>query len=122
MRAEVAEIGWVTAQPRNCATVSRFMRGFGPLGLLAILAILVAGIFAGPLGAALLVLLWRWLSKTPWADLGYVRPSLILIAIPAGILFKLVMKAVVMPLLGADPVNHAYHFLAGNKAAIRGCS
>jgi membrane protease YdiL (CAAX protease family) len=98
------------------------MRGFGPLGLLAILVILAAGVFAGPLGAALLVLLWRWLSKTPWAELGYVRPSLksILIAIPAGILFKLAMKSVVMPLLGADPVNHAYHFLAGNKAAIPG--
>ena len=23
-----------------------------------------------------------------------------------------------MPLLGADPVNHAYHYLAGNKAAL----
>lgn len=96
------------------------LRGFGPLGLLAIILILAAGLFAGPLGAALLVLLWRWLSKTPWAELGYVRPSLksILVAIPAGILFKFVMKALVMPLLGADPVNHAFHFLAGNKAKI----
>ena len=96
------------------------LRGFGPFGLLAILLILAAGFVAGPLGAALLVLLWRWLSKTPWTELGYVRPSVksILIAIPAGILFKLVMKALVMPLFGADPVNHAFHFLAGNKAAI----
>ena len=28
------------------------------------------------------------------------------------------MKAIVMPLLGADPVNHAFHDLAGNPAAI----
>jgi hypothetical protein len=25
---------------------------------------------------------------------------------------------VVLPLLGADPVNHAYHFLAGNRAIL----
>ena len=30
------------------------------------------------------------------------------------------MKAVVMPLLGADPVNRAYHYLAGNRAALAG--
>ena len=28
------------------------------------------------------------------------------------------MKAIVMPLLGAPPINQAYHFLAGNTAAI----
>ncbi|HEX4683364.1 MAG TPA: hypothetical protein VH277_11680, partial [Gemmatimonadaceae bacterium] len=79
------------------------LRAFGSLGLLAILVILAAGVFIGPLAAALLVLLWRWLSKTPWAELGYVRPSVqsILIAVPAGVLFKLLMKALVMPLLGA---------------------
>lgn len=30
------------------------------------------------------------------------------------------MKMIVMPLLGADPVNHAYHYLAGNRAALPG--
>lgn len=35
-----------------------------------------------------------------------------------GIAFKLLMKAVVMPLLGADPINAAYHYLAGNAAAL----
>ena len=25
-----------------------------------------------------------------------------------------------MPLLGADPINHAYHYLAGNRAALPG--
>jgi membrane protease YdiL (CAAX protease family) len=30
------------------------------------------------------------------------------------------MKAVVMPLLGADPINQAYHYLAGNRAALPG--
>jgi len=28
------------------------------------------------------------------------------------------MKAVVMPLLGADPINPTYHFLVGNRAAL----
>ncbi|HJW96064.1 MAG TPA: type II CAAX endopeptidase family protein [Thermoanaerobaculia bacterium] len=98
------------------------LRALGPLGILAVLIILAAGLFVGPLAAALLVLLWRWLSKTPWRELGYVRPSVasVLIAIPAGALFKLLLKALVMPLLGADPVNRAYHFLAGNRAAIPG--
>ena len=31
--------------------------------------------------------------------------------------FKVVMKAFVMPLFGADPVNRAYHYLAGNAPA-----
>ena len=30
------------------------------------------------------------------------------------------MKAAVMPLLGADPINRAYHYLAGNRAALPG--
>jgi membrane protease YdiL (CAAX protease family) len=34
--------------------------------------------------------------------------------------FKFAMKAIVMPLLGADPVNHVYHFLSGNRAALPG--
>jgi len=28
------------------------------------------------------------------------------------------MKSVVMPLLGADPINHAFPFLEGNRAAL----
>jgi membrane protease YdiL (CAAX protease family) len=30
------------------------------------------------------------------------------------------MKAIVMPLLGAPPINEAYHYVAGNTAAIAG--
>ena len=37
-----------------------------------------------------------------------------------GIAFKFLMKAIVMPLLGADPINQAYHYLAGNTAALAG--
>jgi membrane protease YdiL (CAAX protease family) len=102
------------------------LRGFGPLGILAILIILFTGnIFLGdvvvPVGAAL-VLVWAWWSRTPWRDIGYVRPRSWIAAVAGGaafgVAFKFAMKAVVMPLLGADPVNQAYHYLAGNRAML----
>ena len=46
------------------------------------------------------------------------RPGSWLATLTAGLLvgigLKLLMKSVVMPLLGADPINQAYRFLAGN--------
>jgi uncharacterized protein len=101
------------------ARVAEMLRGFGPLGIIVFLIIQVAG---PPWFRALLVLLWAWLSRTPWREIGYIqsRPSMadLTIGIVFGIVFKLSMKAVVMPLLGADPINHAYHFLVGNQAAL----
>ncbi|HEY6391616.1 MAG TPA: hypothetical protein VIX89_10085, partial [Bryobacteraceae bacterium] len=96
------------------------LRGFGPIGILAILVILLASSYA--LLGAILVLLWAWRSRTPWREIGYVRPKSWVASLAAGIAFgvafKLLMKAIVMPLLGADPINHAYHYLAGNAAAL----
>jgi uncharacterized protein len=98
-----------------------------PFDLLAMLVILLAGnirigsMVAIPAGA-LLVLAWARLSHTPWRAIGYVRPKNWAVAVVGGILFgialKLVLKAIVMPLLGAPPVNAAYHFLAGNRALL----
>jgi len=107
------------------------LRGFGPLGLIAILIIAVSGnISVGnvagmpilvPAGAVL-VLLWRHLSRTPWREIGYARPASwigsLAIGIVLGIALKFLMKAVVMPLFRADPINHSYHFLAGNRTAL----
>ena len=97
------------------------LRGFGPLGILAIVVILLGNALFIQL-SALLVLAWVRLSRTPWGEIGYVRPAswlrTIVVGIGFGVAFKLTMKAVVMPLLGAEPVNHAYHYLAGNRAAI----
>ena len=98
------------------------LRGRGPVGIAAVLVILIIGNdFFLPIGA-LLALLWAWRSHTPWRELGFVRPkSWILTAIVGivfGIAFKFLTKAVVMPLLGADPANPAYHYLAGNRAAL----
>src|SRR6476660_1690909 len=47
------------------------LRGFGPLGVLSILVIVLTSVVK-PLGG-LLVLLWAWRSHTPWRDIGYVR-------------------------------------------------
>jgi membrane protease YdiL (CAAX protease family) len=74
--------------------------------------------------SALLVLLWRRQSRTPWREIGYVRPeswaATAVIGIAGGIALKLVLKTLVMPLLGAPAVNDAYHYLAGNWAALPG--
>jgi membrane protease YdiL (CAAX protease family) len=107
------------------------LRGFGPLAILVILLVLFPVTFAaGGLGGmpflmpfgAMKVLAWVRLSRTPWHEIGYVRPkswiTSLVIGVAIGVAFKLLMKAVVMPLLGADPINHAYHFLAGNREAL----
>ena len=99
------------------------LRGFGPIGLLAILAILAGNLLFVPL-SALLVLAWAWRSGTPWRELGFVLPVnwpwTIAIGLALGIALKLVMKAIVMLLLGAPPQNAAYHYLVGNTAALPG--
>jgi membrane protease YdiL (CAAX protease family) len=72
--------------------------------------------------SALMVLAWARVSHTPWRDLGFIRPRSWAVAIIGGIAIgvalKLLMKAVIMPLLGAPPINETYHFLQGNRAAI----
>jgi len=74
-----------------------------------------------PIGA-ILVLLWVRLSHTPWRDIGYKKPKNWFLTIAGGIVFgiafKFIMKAIVMPMFGADPVNQSYHFLAGNTALL----
>jgi membrane protease YdiL (CAAX protease family) len=99
------------------------LRGFGPLGLLSILLILAGNLVFAPL-SAILVLVWAWRSYTPWSEIGYVRPKRWIVSLIIGLVFgsafKFLMKSIVMPLLGADPINQAYHYLAGNPAALPG--
>ena len=99
------------------------LRGFGPIGILAMLVITAAGPILEPLGA-LLALAWARRSRTPWRELGFVRPRSWAGALAVGIVlggaFKLLMKAVVMPLLGAPAINPTYHYLVGNQAALPG--
>ena len=119
------------AKPRFDDWFARELRGFGPLGILAILVILFSKFefFAGrsstfvivPLGAVL-ALVWAWRSGTPWSEIGLGKPKSWVATIGLGILFgcafKCLMKALVMPLLGGPPVNQAFQFLAANRAAI----
>lgn len=101
--------------------VAAALRGFGPLGLLAIVVILAGNLIVAPL-SAVFVLVWARWSRTPWREIGYVRPESwardLIIGVAFGVGFKLLMKAIVMPLLGADPINQAYHYLVGNLAAM----
>ena len=109
------------APPPRDALAER-LRGFGPLGLLAIAVIVLVGNPGVVPVGALLVLLWAWRSRTPWREIGFVRPASWTGTLAAGIAFgialKFLMKAIVMPLLGAEPVNQTYHYLAGNRAAL----
>jgi protein-S-isoprenylcysteine O-methyltransferase Ste14/membrane protease YdiL (CAAX protease family) len=103
------------------------LRRFGPLGIVAMVVIVLSGnamlgdMIAIPVGG-LLVLAWAWRSHTPYRAIGYSRPRSWIATLAAGLLvgigLKLVMKSVVMPLLGAGPINQAYHFLAGNAAML----
>ena len=102
-------------------TLSGQLRGFGPIGLLALSIIVASNFLAVPV-SAVLVLVWAHVSQTPWRQLGLAAPrswtQILAIGIPFGVLFKLGMKAIVMPLLGAPAVNARYHYLAGNAAAL----
>lgn len=108
----------------SAPTDNRFaarLRGFGPLGILAILIILGGNFIVTPL-SAILVLTWVKLSGTPWREIGYVRPrswtKTIVIGVLFGVALKFTMKALVMPLLGAPPINQAYQFVTGNPTVI----
>jgi len=108
---------------RRDTEFARRLRGFGPVGIVAALLVIAANVFAPFIVIrAFAVVLWAWLSRTPWSAIGFVRPKswarTIFGGIVMGAAFKLLMKAVVMPLLGAPPINAAYHFLAHNTAAV----
>jgi hypothetical protein len=78
--------------------------------------------FAGTaLIGAILVLIWARVTRTPLREIGFAGPRnwarAVAVGCLFGVAFKVVMKALVMPLFGADPVNRAYHYLAGNAPA-----
>jgi hypothetical protein len=56
--------------------------------------------------------------------LGFVRPQswsrTLVLGSLFGVALKFLMKALVMPLLGAPPINQAYHYLTGNSDALPG--
>jgi CAAX protease family protein len=103
--------------------IASALRAFGPPGIIAI-AVIVAGSLVMTALGAVLVLAWARWSRTPWRELGYVRPRSWLrgaaVAFALGVAFKFLLKAIVMPLFGAPTINPRYHYLAGNTAALPG--
>jgi membrane protease YdiL (CAAX protease family) len=101
--------------------LARRLRGFGPLGVLALVVIAALGPVLEPLGTVLVVA-WVSASKTSWRALGFVRPKswarTAFVGIVFGCALKFFLKAIVMPLLGADPINRTYHYLARDSAAL----
>lgn len=81
---------------------------------------MLAGSLIASVVSAALALAWARLSRTPWREIGYARPRsgfrVVAIGVAFGVGLKLLMKAVVMPLLGAPPTNQAYAYLVGNPA------
>ena len=111
------------ATPRDDDALAGRLRGFGPAWWLSFVLVLLGSALSPGL-AALVVLAWAHRSRTPWSELGFVRPEswvrTVLAGIALGVSFKLGMKSFVMPLLGAPPINQAYHHLAGNPAELPG--
>ena len=97
------------------------LREVGPLGIAAAILIVAANLTIAPLGA-IIVLAWRWIVGVSWRDLGFRAPRswilTLIIGFAGGILFKLLMKALVIPLLGGPDINVAYHFVEGNRPAV----
>lgn len=87
------------------------------------LLVLAAAFIYGPLIAGALILLWALVIRS-WRALGFVRPQSWLLTIVGGILIgivsKLFMKAVVMPLLGFPDHNPRYDYLIHNTGALPG--
>src|SRR4051812_40396714 len=81
--------------------LARRLRGFGMAGIVAMLIILGGNMLFVPL-SGILVLVWAWISKTPWRDLGLARArswaGTIVAGIVLGVALKFAMKSIVMPL------------------------
>jgi hypothetical protein len=96
----------------------------GPLEFCTILLILTSLFAIGV--AALLAVAWVYLSRTPWREIGYVREkswaARITIGVVFGAAFKLVMKVIVMPLLGAPAVIPTFQEFVHNRAISGGRS
>jgi len=83
---------------------------------IAFFLIMPLGALFPPIGA-LLILIWKFITRTPFKALGVSLPPnwavLLLKGLLFGIVLKLTFKAVIMPPLGADAVNTSFQFIAG---------
>lgn len=98
------------------------LAGSGPLAVVAFLLTSLGAIV--PLVSGLLVLAWARLARLPYSALGFVRPRSwwrsVGYGVALGVGLKLVMKALVLPLLGASAVNERFHFVQGHPLVALG--
>lgn len=110
----------IEVYPNFDLRVAAALRGPGTFGTLTSIFVLSLVLLAPPL-AAIAVFIWLWLSRTELKLVGLVRPdswvAVIALGVAAGVGSKLLMKAVVMPYLGAPPTNAMLAPLAGNLEA-----
>jgi membrane protease YdiL (CAAX protease family) len=97
------------------------LRQFGPLGVVAMLAIFASSVL-GFIVTAILVFVWAHHSNTPLRALGFKTPAhpaaTLLAGLALGVILKLALKSIAMPLLGAPAINQTYHYVVGNAAAL----
>src|SRR4051812_47137682 len=103
------------------------LRRFGVPGIVVFLLILLLAIAHLPLDletvvAAIAILVWARVARTPLRDIGLARPAswlrVMLIGLVLGIAIKLVEKALILPLLGASAVNPAAQHLIGSPVRL----
>ncbi len=103
----------VSSAPSIWSRIAAALRGFGPTGALVFTAVIAAATFVETPIAALIVIVWALASRTKFRELGLVKPAkwvaVIAGGLIAGVVLKLAMKAVLMPLLGAPAINTAFH-------------
>lgn len=102
------------------------LAGTGPLGILGVVVVLLAMLLLSPVIGSIFVLLWARLARVPYSEIGFARPPSwlrsLLYGIVLGIALKLVLKALVLPLLGVEAVNRQFHSVQGNPTAALGWS
>jgi membrane protease YdiL (CAAX protease family) len=95
--------------------------GIGRTGLIATGIILFAVLIA-PALAAILVFVWLFLTRKPFSEVGLSMPDswarVIVWGIVVGVALKLLMKAVVLPYLGAPMLNPGYQYLRDDLPAV----
>ena len=101
------------------ASLACRLRGVGPIGIFVALLIVAANLTVAPLGA-ILVLAWAWRAQVPLTELGFREPRSRAVTLAGGLaggaLLKLLLKALVMPLLSGPPLNSAFQSIAGNTS------
>jgi uncharacterized protein len=98
----------------NRLSLSNKLLNWNPLSIGFTLTLYLLSISL-PIASALIVLWWRKYTKTSYAEIGLAKPPnwliTILVGTLIGIVVKIIMKSLIMPLAGAPPLNEAFQFI-----------